>query len=78
VSGGVGVRLGKVRDEGESETESKADKIAESRGLRGAVIMPEGGGRATGIGEGMAGGIESMGGVSRLRCANGGNEVDSP
>jgi len=40
--------------------------------------MPEGGGRATEVGEGIAEGIESMGGVSRLRCANGGNEVDSP
>ena len=71
---GVGVRLGKVLDEGES----KADKIAESRGLRGALVTPVGRGRAVGIGEGMVGGKTTAGGVSRLRCASGGNEVDSP
>jgi hypothetical protein len=53
-SSGVGVRLWRLLD-GESETVSKADKIAESRGFRGVVIMPEGGGRVTGIGDGMAG-----------------------
>jgi hypothetical protein len=41
--------------EGESETVSKADKIAVSRGFRGAVIKLVGGGRETGIGDGWAG-----------------------
>ena len=58
---------------------SKADKIAESRGFRGAVTMLVGGGRATGIGERRAGGgAVWMGGVSGLRCASGGNDGDSP
>jgi hypothetical protein len=70
--------MGGGRDEGDSEMESNADKIAESPGLRGAVIMPEGGGRATAIGECIAGATVRSGGDSRLRCARGGNEVDSP
>jgi hypothetical protein len=66
-------------DNGESETVSKADKIAESRGFRGAVIMPEGGGKETGRGEGGAGLVALWtGGVSRLRWASGGREVDFP
>lgn len=70
---GVGVRL----DDGEPATVSKADKIAESRGFRGAVGMPEGGGKDTGSGEGMTGVVALwIGGVSRLRCASGGKEVD--
>jgi len=46
---GLGVRFTCVLEEGNSETLSKADKIAESRGFRGAVIMPMGGGRETGL-----------------------------
>lgn len=50
------LRLGGIRMEGgESGTDSKADKIAVSRGARGAVIMLEGGGRETEIGEGNIG-----------------------
>ena len=78
----MGLRLrfgGRVLDDGESEIVSKADKIAESRGFRGAVIMPEGGGRETGIGEGIAGvGTFGIGGVARLRLVSGGKEVVSP
>jgi hypothetical protein len=41
--------------------------------------MPEGGGRETGIGEGMAGVVVvATGGVSRLRCARGGKDAVSP
>ena len=73
---GLGVRFTCVLEEGNSETLSKADKIAESRGFRGAVIMPMGGGRETGIGDVMAGAEEDwMGGVSRLRWARGGSVV---
>jgi len=41
------------------------------------VIMPDGGGRETGIGEGMGCGTLGVGGVSRLRCVRGGREGDS-
>jgi len=77
---GVGLRFGgRVLDDGESETVSKADKMAESRGFRGAVIMPNGGGRETGIGEGIAGVVAlGIGGVARLRWASGGKDVVSP
>jgi hypothetical protein len=68
-----------AREEGECETVSKADKIAVSRGFRGAVSIPVGGGRETGIGEGMAAAATWMGGVSRLRWARGGSAaVGSP
>jgi hypothetical protein len=50
---GEGVRF---RFEVDRDGSSKTDKIAESEGLRGAVVMPEGGGRETGMGDGMAGG----------------------
>ena len=76
---GVGVLFGAVLEEGESETESNADKIAESRGFRGAVIKAEGGGRETEIGDGIAG-TEALctGGVSLLRCDSGGRDFLSP
>jgi len=73
---GLAVRFTCALAEGDSETLSKADKIAESRGFRGAVTMPIGGGRETGIGDGMAGAEEDwMGGVSLLRWARGGSVV---
>ena len=57
----------------------KPTKSAESRGFRGAVIMPKSGGKETGSGEGMAGLVALwIGGVSWLRWASGGRERDSP
>ena len=73
---GLGVPFTCALEEGDSETVSKADRIAESRGFRGAVIMPIGGGRDKGIGGAMAGADEDwMGGVSLLRWARGGRVV---
>jgi hypothetical protein len=77
--GGGGGGGGGCLDDRESETASKEDKIAESRGFRGAVIMPEGGGKETGSGVGMTEVVALwIGGVSRLRWASGGKEADSP